>query len=234
MHIEFFGHSILGRQREGRAPTFSDMLLDHYNSREHTIHSGFAECSEERILYNLKRTKDIDIAIIFHTKPEYFFVPTLGRDYHKQKDEQYQEALEHQLPLYFPQITEDKKVTGNPEAAAVPVSKDDLLTALKLHKKYFYSYEVYKNRYLGALIQIDQYVTAKKIKTIHCVTYPELIPNWFKFSSGVIDYDIGPMQANRQGKWACHYTESDNAITYEANLVAFNMFKGYIDTLLSE
>ena len=53
MQIDFFGHSIAGKKRIGKTDTFADIILRKYQATN--IHVGVAECSEERILYDLKK-----------------------------------------------------------------------------------------------------------------------------------------------------------------------------------
>ena len=59
---------------------------------------------------------------------------------------------------------------------------------VEIYKDYFDHKDLQMNRYYGALIQIDQYITSKKINCIHVVDVEKNhIPNWFFFTSGVID-----------------------------------------------
>ena len=58
MKIEFFGHSIAGKNKSEKFDTFVDRIINKY-STSGPDNIGIAKCSEERILYNLKKTKDI-------------------------------------------------------------------------------------------------------------------------------------------------------------------------------
>jgi len=75
MKIEFFGSSIIGSNtfQPEKPKSFYDLILDHFNAT--SLNFMIAQCSEERILYNLKKTSEIDIAIIFHSTPQFIYFP---------------------------------------------------------------------------------------------------------------------------------------------------------------
>lgn len=228
MHIDFFGHSIAGRKHVGKSDTFADIVLNKYQATNQNV--GVAECSEERILYELKKSQQkIDVAVIFHANPAFYFVPTLTRDYHKMPDHHIDDAVAYNCPVFIPEIAEDRMVDRTKTYGTV--DKDDFISAIRHYQKYYHNTELARNRYYGALIQIDQYLAFKKIPVIHCVSKKEWIPNWFKFTTGIVDYEIAPMQF-RDSQWACHYTQSDNAVTYEGNLIIADKLSGYIDQLV--
>jgi hypothetical protein len=230
MRIEFFGHSIAGKKHVGKTDTFVDIIINKYQATNRYV--GVAECSEERILYELKKHQTrtpIDVAIIFHANPAFYFVPTLTRDYHKMPDDQINQAIEYNQPMFIPEIAEDRMPDIHKQYGTV--DKDDFISAIRHHQKYYLNTELSRNRYYGALLQIDQYLAFKKIPVIHCVSKKEWIPNWFKFTTGIVDYEIAPMQF-RDSQWACHYTQSDNAVTYEGNLIIADKLSGYIDQLV--
>jgi hypothetical protein len=54
------------------------MLQDHFNAK--IVNSGCTHCSEERILFELKKSKNLDLAIIFHSRVDCMFVPGWDRD----------------------------------------------------------------------------------------------------------------------------------------------------------
>jgi hypothetical protein len=98
-------------------------------------------------------------------------------------------------------------------------------------------------------MQIDQFITAKNIPAIHCVTNPTNIPTWFKFTSGIIDKEIGNMQETHlrdpgsecflrdsnnnyiMNPYKCSYNISDNSITEEGNIIIADKISKYIDQL---
>jgi hypothetical protein len=78
MNIGLYGHSMA--QWTTKQPfSFGTKLVDHFNAD--IVNSGCAQGSEERILFELKKTKKLDLAIIFHSNPDFFFVPSYNRDY---------------------------------------------------------------------------------------------------------------------------------------------------------
>ena len=77
MNIGIYGHSMALYQ--GKDPNnYIAKLKKHFNAT--IVHSGVPQCSEERILFELKKTKDLDFAVIFHTPPYNIFVPSWNRD----------------------------------------------------------------------------------------------------------------------------------------------------------
>ena len=89
------------------------------------------------------------------------------------------------------------------------------------HLKYFTSHDLIVNRHYGALTQIDQYITYKKIPVIHC-TLPRSIPTWFKFSSGIVDTEITKFQYSNS-EYYCSHAKVNNAINELGNYVGENM-----------
>ena len=77
MNIGIYGPSIAKYNGE-QSDHFITLLKDYFNAK--IVHSGIVQCSEERILFNLKKTKSLDLAIIFHAPPYNMFVPTWNRD----------------------------------------------------------------------------------------------------------------------------------------------------------
>ena len=78
MNIAIYGHSMATWQRQ-QPFSYITKIRDHFHAN--IIHTGVAMCSQERILFNLKKTKNLDLAIIFHSSPDYIFVPVEQRDF---------------------------------------------------------------------------------------------------------------------------------------------------------
>lgn len=78
MNIGLYGHS-QAQWTNKQTFSFGTKLVDHFKAN--IVNSGCAQGSEERILFELKKTKNLDLAIIFHSNPDYFFVPSHDRDY---------------------------------------------------------------------------------------------------------------------------------------------------------
>lgn len=77
VNIGIFGHSIAFRKPNEHF-SWITKLEQHFLAK--TINYSTSNCSEERILFNLKKAKDLDLAIIFHAKPRYMYVPGWTRD----------------------------------------------------------------------------------------------------------------------------------------------------------
>jgi hypothetical protein len=77
MNIGIYGHSIA---RWGRKQPYSfiTLLQDHFDAK--IVNSGCTHCSEERILFELKKSKNLDLAMIFHSRVDCMFVPGWDRD----------------------------------------------------------------------------------------------------------------------------------------------------------
>ena len=86
MKIEFYGSSIIGSNtfQLEKPKSFYDLILDHFNAS--SLNYMIAQCSEERILYNLKKTSEIDVAIIFHSTPQFIYFPNFTRDFMVMQD----------------------------------------------------------------------------------------------------------------------------------------------------
>jgi hypothetical protein len=78
MNIGVYGHSMATWQRREEF-SYITKLKDHFGAE--IVNSGCAQCSEERILFDLKKTKKLDLAIILHSSPDFIFVPALKRDF---------------------------------------------------------------------------------------------------------------------------------------------------------
>ena len=238
MNIQIYGHSICRRAGKPllneetfsfpESPTFVDMLFEKHSLDERCLHQ--ADCSsEERILYFLKKTPlKIDVAIIFHGIPNYIFCPGLDRDLSPNVEEDFwATGLMDRFKLRQ-NILNDKSATE-----LIELDKQDFKQAYESYTKYFYTNDLAMNRYYGALIQIDQYLTSKKIPAIHCMLNHNLaVPSWFKFSSGIVDYEIASMQTNNE-KFPYVSPISANHISLEGNKYIFNKLESYIQELLS-
>jgi hypothetical protein len=238
MNIHIFGHSICRRASKKLLNeetfsfpenlTFADMFFEKYNLNEQCFYQ--ADCaSEERILYFLKKTPlKIDVAIIFHGIPNYIFCPGLDRDLSPNVEEDFWSSGLLDRFKFRQNILKDKSV---PEL--VELDKQDFKQAYKSYTEYFYTNDLAMNRYYGALIQIDQYLTSKKIPAIHCMLNHNLaVPSWFKFTSGIVDYELASMQTNNK-QFPYIPPISANHISLEGNKYIFNKLESYIQELLS-
>lgn len=78
MNIGFYGHSMAQWSRQQEF-SYITKVRDYFDAN--IVNHGVAQGSEERILFDLKKTKHLDLAIILHSSPDFFFVPSEGRDF---------------------------------------------------------------------------------------------------------------------------------------------------------
>jgi len=78
MNIGFYGHSMAQWSRQ-QDFSYITKIRDHFNAN--IVNHGVGMGSEERILFDLKKTKKLDLAIILHSSPDFFFVPSENRDF---------------------------------------------------------------------------------------------------------------------------------------------------------
>lgn len=224
MNIHIFGNSICRQQDGGISPNFVDILFEKYNLPNESLHR-FPNMSEERILYLLKKLKNIDLAIIFHGLDNSVFVPSLDADFKlgtTTPAEWYLSEYRRQFIGYYPNRKKD-----SPNDVVEEIPRIEIKTALDAYEKFFHTRDSARNRFMGALIQIDQYLTSKQIPVIHCA-YEKTIPSWFKFSSGIVDYDI--VKLHNTGK-SMNVHLMKNRLTPEHNQLIANKLIGYIDQL---
>lgn len=193
MIVKIFGNSITNHKRFNHQPlTFVDIIERRYNSRVDidTIYRSRARCSEERILYFLKKFKKIDVAIIFHAYPTHEFCPGCTDDFdHGTVDDEDLEYMTNNniKRHFFENVTE--KIPMRSDLTTHTYDAITTKNILDSHRRFHYNIDLQMNRYQGALVLIDQYLTAKSIKAIHCI-HKEYMPTWFKFSSGMVIHEF--------------------------------------------
>jgi hypothetical protein len=190
MRIGFYGHSTAswsGFPIDG-VNSFIDKIIETHNAI--LVNSGVPQGSEERVLFELKKTKNIDLAIIFHSSPSYVFLPKCARD----------------VSIYDAGIRKAARLWDqNPTQEAIEATKEKyfsygnikevfedietFVSTMTLNQEYLYHPDLQMNRFIGALVQIDQYLVAKKIPAIHIYSENH-IPSWFSFNSGIIANDV--------------------------------------------
>jgi hypothetical protein len=227
MKIGFYGHStaswanfVVANQK-----SFIDIVIEHYNAV--LVNKGVPQGSQERILFDLKKTKDIDVAIIFHSVPNYIFLPSCQRDITLKE-------LEDKAFYLWKDVTDDGTELAKAKEkyfsyGGIKETFEDIevfIDTMSLYKKFLYHPDLIMNRYIGALVQIDQYITAKQIPCIH-VASKEKLPNWFKFTSGVVAREI-PLLEKKYWK-----IQFPNNISSEGQQVLADILIQKIDQLKS-
>ena len=182
MNIGFYGHSSCAyRGKE----SFLDIVSDHFNFQ--IVNQGAKQGSEERILFELKKTKRLDIAVIFHSLAKYVFVPESDRDLNSNS---FHVDRANQL-LKENKVEDNFTDQYNPKFKNLFQNDNNLVDSMKNYRKYFYHPDLIMNRFQGALTLIDQYLFEQQIFSIHVIDEKKNnIPKWFEFRSGVVDYKI--------------------------------------------
>lgn len=228
MKIGFYGHSSVcwaGYPIDG-VSSFIDLILEKYEAK--LVNYGVPQGSEERILFELKKTKDIDLAIIFHSTAGYLFLPKCSRDilvndagirkalqlWNPQSNQEYVDATTQKYFTYG----KIKEVFGDIET---------FVSTMALHHKYLYHPDLQMNRFIGSLIQIDQYLAAKKIPTIH-VYWDKILPSWFSFTHGI----LAPEIADLTNEYAA--SGYPNNISPEGQIIIADKLSLYIEALNTE
>lgn len=229
LNIKFFGNSITSEaSKPHHFPTFVQTVMSHYNCIDtNDVCRGVARCSEERILFYLKKTKKIDVAVIFHGMPHAEFCVSSVDDFkHGTMDYEEIELLTNEgINRMFYTDVQQKLPTCKSDAT-VNSTPAETYEKLKNHNEMFYHIDLQKNRYNGALIQIDQYLTYKNIKAVHFTN--RMLPAWFKFTSGIVNTEFGEYQYSPT--YGCSYAKSANAITEEGNKIISDALISYIDS----
>lgn len=212
MNIGFYGHSSCAYRG---VDSLVDIVAANLNAN--VINIGVRQGSEERILFELKKSKDLNLAIIFHSEPQYLFLPGSDRDIGMN-------AIDNSKAEY---LFTDFSKTNHPKFIDIFKNEQTFLEIFLNFKNYLYHPDLQMNRFLGALSQIDQYLYTRQIPSIH-VVIKKTIPNWFTFKSGIVDtvtIDIANACAVKKGEWFV------NAITKEGNLLIAQRLTGLAEEL---
>jgi hypothetical protein len=227
MNIGFYGHSTVSWRDEN---SLIDILKKNIEiqTKENCkiVNIGVPQGSEERILYDLKKTKEIDIAIIFHSHtPRYIFLPNCNRDI------AINSIPEDKSKIFWSELIEKQNSNITKEdftneffsyggIKEVFKTEENFINAMKILKTYFRDKEgiLYKNRYESAKLMIDSWCLSKCPKVIHVDSRQYSMP-WFKYQSGIENYDINEICFKNSGNLG-------NAISKEGNiLIANELFK---------
>jgi len=184
--LGFYGHSIC-TENHASLGSYQHMLVNRFPTLE-IVNVGSGNCSEERIFYELKKTKDLDIAVIFHSRPS-IFIPNSNRDIHTTHRE-LKDTVDYQW---------NHLIISNQLRKVFPDSQT-MFNTLDLYLSYLSNPDLEKNRFESALLAIDNYCLSGKVKHVIHVPSRRYIPPWFSFSSGVVDQELTTL-SRYQGHW---------------------------------
>jgi len=241
--IHFFGHSMLRRsQRAGDPDTFMDILEKKYDicPTGKNFTDNIVVCSEERILYFLKKVKNISCAVIFHSIPTYYFTPYMDRDNWKNTNAFEELELDGRHFNFYSNANKDK--WPDQRESDLKITSKLAVNAVMTYESFYHSPDLAKNRFEGALVLIDRYCTAKKIPVIHCPRKTH-IPSWFKFTSGIVDFNIQEYDNHLHPEYIGRFSadsgfthdnrpKTNNSISIEGNQQIAEKLSLYLDQLL--
>jgi hypothetical protein len=194
MKIGFYGHSTAcwaGFPVKDQK-SFIDMICEHYHAT--LVNKGVPQGSQERILFEIKKTKEIDLAVIFHSTSSFVYLPSCQRDLTLTELNDKAFYLWRELSDNSTDLAKAKEQYFS--YGGIKETFEDIkifIDTMSLYKKFLYHPDLNMNRYLGALVQTDQYIAAKKIPCIHIISKRNL-PTWFTFTSGMFCYDIPELE----------------------------------------
>lgn len=197
MKIGFYGHSIASWINSPNNESFIDRIRLKYSAD--IVNVGVPQGSEERILFDLKKTKEVDVAIIFHSLIRYVFIPKSNRDLSirtvpAKKSKILWTENNAKIPT---QEDFDKEFFSYSNLKDVFGTAEEFCEAMTSHKEYFHHPDLLTNRFHGAMLLIDNYLLNKNIKAYHAITpNPAIFPPWLEIKSGVVDAELLPLSAS--------------------------------------
>lgn len=187
MKIGFYGASTVCWRDDELRRSFIDQIQDHFVAE--IVNIGVPQGSEERILFELKKTKKLDVAIVFHSLPKYIFLPRCTRDITlesvkpKKANILWTERAHDEIPTYH----EFKKEFFNYGGIdKVFKTTENFVESVHTMREYFYHPDLAVNRFQASMLAIDSFLLANNIPVLHSV-FPDHTPDWLKPKSGHID-----------------------------------------------
>ena len=187
LNIGFFGHSACTNSAPG---SFIDYVVKHFDGI--MVNKGVGQASEERLLIELKKHKNLDVAVIFHSRPISLFLPRCDRDIDIRDDE---------TKAY-------RSIYGN--ISSKFKTEEDFVACIKYYRHYLYDHNLHVNRFQGALLLIDSYCANKVPITIHVLDNKHIIPWFTGFTSGTRSTEIESIVRTDKGN-------DFNGLTVEGN-----------------
>lgn len=190
LRIGFYGPSTVCWVNSENSVSFIDQIRDHFDAQ--IVNVGVPQGSAERILFELKKTKHLDIAIVFHTVPRYVFVPKCSRDLSLDCVKPRRAGLlwtESNPRLVPNQQQFEHEFLRYGGIADVFDSTENFVDAMTTMREYFYHPDLQLNRYQGAMLAIDSYLSSLQIPVFQSIV-PKYTPQWLMPSTGTIDHEL--------------------------------------------
>ena len=190
LNIGFYGHSTACWANSENNVSFIDQIRVKFDAT--IVNIGVPQGSEERILFDLKKTKELDVAIIFHSHPKFIFLPGCNRDVSitnvPGRKAQYLWSEDQSEPVS--QERHEKEFFSYGHIKEVFKTTEEYVNAMTCYKEYFYHPDLITNRYYAAMASIDDYLMNKKIKSYHII-HPIFLKgrSWATIKSGHTDYE---------------------------------------------
>lgn len=188
MKIGFYGHSTASWMNSPTGVSFIDRLAAKYSAE--IVNIGVPQGSEERILFDLKKTKEIDIAVVFHSLPRYVFLPKCNRDVSiNTVPSKKAEWFWAENGSAATRETFEKEFFGYSNIKDAFQTPEEFSDAMRTLKEYFYHPDLQINRFYANALMIDNYLFNRKIKSFQTM-YRGLIQPWMNFLAGPIDTEL--------------------------------------------
>lgn len=190
MNIGFYGPSTVCWHNSTNNTSFIDQISKHFAAQ--VVNVGVPQGSEERILFDLKKTRKLDIAVIFHTLPRYIFLPMCDRDVSLDcvKPRKAQLLWTESDPRKVPDLEKFKHEFFRYGGIAEKFTTvEEFVEAMGIMREYFYHPDLQTNRYQGAMLAIDSYLASLDIPVFHAVV-PAHTPQWLMPKSGTVNTEL--------------------------------------------
>lgn len=232
MKVGFYGHSACAWFNSPNNESFIDMLKHKHNLE--IVNIGTMQGSEDRILFELKKTKKLDAAIIFHSHPRLYFIPKANRDvsantipenkakiFWKERDGTEIQPDEF-VDYFFTPYYNIRDVFGTPE---------NFRDALLAMKEYFWHPDLANNRFYANILAINDYLSNKRIPSLQTIRR-DLHPSWLKFQASPINYEITDICEKEREYCLTRPNEKfPNNMSINGNIQIFNIIDNWIKGL---
>lgn len=216
MNIGFYGDS--SSSWYGNNKSFINQIETKLNCK--IVNWGVPQGSEERVLFDLKKTKKIDIAIIFHSSsPRYVFLPKCNRDV------AINVVPENKSKILWSEDDDESNISyegfekeffGYGKIKEVFGDTNNFIECMHYYRQYLTDehHQLICNRYESAKFMIDAWCSVKCPKVIHIDSGTYQMP-WFNFKSGISAPEIVEIIKNNRDK-------NPNMISDEGNILIAN------------